>query len=186
MDYSLPDSSVNGILQAKMLEWVAITSAEEPTRNWTQSQFWKQTYLSTELGGRTRILIPRSFTVSIVVDRLKGGPQYFYRLVLKLMWNSLTLSIDRTCQFRHSVVSDSLWLHGLQHIKLPCPSTTPRACSNSCSLSQWCPPTISSSIVLFSSLFQSFPASGSFPMNQFFASGGQSIGVSASVLPMNI
>ena len=77
--------------------------------------------------------------------------------------------------------------HGLQHTKLPCPSPTPGACSNSCPLSQWCHPTISSSVVPFSSHLQSFPASESFPMSQLFASGGQSIGVSAStsVLPMN-
>ena len=86
-----------------------------------------------------------------------------------------------------SVMSDSLLPHGLQHARLLCPSPTPRACSNSCPLSQWCHPTISSTVVPFSCL-QSFPASGSFPMNQFFASGGQNIGVSAStlVLPMNI
>ena len=90
--------------------------------------------------------------------------------------------------FSHSVLSDSLQHHRLQHAKLPCPSPTLGACSNSCPLSQWCHPTISSSVIPFSSSFQSFPASGSFPMSQFFASGGQSIGVSASasVLPMNI
>ena len=86
------------------------------------------------------------------------------------------------------VVSNSLWHHGLQHARLPCPSTTPRACSNACPSSQWCHPTISSSVVPFSSCLQSFPASGSFPVSWFFVSGGQSIGVSASasVLPMNI
>ena len=88
----------------------------------------------------------------------------------------------------HSVMSNSLWLHGLQHTGLPCPSSTPGAYWNSCPLSQWCHPTISSSVILFSSDLQSFPASVSFPMSQFFPSGGQSIGVSssASVLPMNI
>ena len=86
------------------------------------------------------------------------------------------------------VVSDSLWPHGLQHTRLPCPSLTPRACSNSWPLSRWCHPTISSSVVPFSSCLQSFPASGSFQMSYFFPSGGQSIGVSASasVLPVNI
>ena len=83
-------------------------------------------------------------------------------------------------------MSDSLWPHGLQHARLPCPSPTPKACSNSCPSSQWCHPTISSSVVPFFSCLQSFPASRSFPMSQFFASGGQSIGVSASVVPMNI
>ena len=90
-------------------------------------------------------------------------------------------------QFSHSVVSDSLGPHGLQHTKPPCPSPTPGAYSNSCLSSQWCHPTTSSSVVPFSRL-QSFPALGFFPMSRFFASSGQSIGVSASasVLPMNI
>ena len=86
--------------------------------------------------------------------------------------------------FSRSVVSDSLWPCGPQHASLPCPSPTPGACSDSCPLSQWCHPTISSSVIPFSSCLQSFPASASFPMSQFFPSGGQSIG--ASVLPMNI
>ena len=91
-------------------------------------------------------------------------------------------------QFSRSIVSDSLQFHRLQHARPPCPSRTPRACSNSCPSCQWCHPTISSSVVPFSSCLLSFPASGSFPMSQFFASGGQNIGASASasVLPMNI
>ena len=90
-------------------------------------------------------------------------------------------------QFSPSFVSKSLRPHGLQHARPPCPSPAPGAYSNSCPLSQWCHPTISSSIVPFSSHLQSFPASGSFQISQFFALGGQSIGVSASapVLPMN-
>ena len=91
-------------------------------------------------------------------------------------------------QFSHLVMSDSLRPHGLQHARPPCPSPAPIAYSNSCSSSWWCHPTISSSGIPFSSCLQSFPASGSFQMSQFFASGGQSIGVSASasVLPMSI
>ena len=91
-------------------------------------------------------------------------------------------------QFSHSVVSDYLRSHGLQHTRLPCPSPTPGAYSNSCPSSQWCHPTISSSVSPFSSGLQSFPASGSFLVSQFFASGGQSIefSASASVIPMNI
>ena len=77
-------------------------------------------------------------------------------------------------------MSDSLRPHGLQHSRPPCPSSTPRVYSNSCPLSQWCHPIISSSVVPFSSCLQSFPASGSFPMNHFFTSGGQSIRISAS------
>ena len=88
----------------------------------------------------------------------------------------------------HSVMSISLWPHGLQHTRLLCPSLSPRACSNSCLLSWWCYPTISSSVSPFSSCLQFFPASGFFPISPFFVSGGQSIRVSASasVLPMTI
>ena len=91
-------------------------------------------------------------------------------------------------QFSPSVLSDSLRPRGLQHARLPCPSPTPRACSNSCPLSWWYHPTISSSVVPFSFCLQSFSASGSFPVSQFFPSGGQSIGASASasVLAMDI
>ena len=93
-----------------------------------------------------------------------------------------------TVQFSHSVMYNSLRPHGLQHTRPPCPLSTPRACSNSCPSSRWCHPTISSSVVPFSSHLESFPASGSFPTSQLFASGGQSIGASASplVLPVNI
>ena len=102
-----------------------------------------------------------------------------YHMVLILYSNS-------SVQFSCSVVSDSLRPHGLQHARPSCPSPTPRVYSNSCSLSWWCYPTISSSIVPFSSCLQSFPASRSFQMSQFFTSGGQNIGVSASasVFPM--
>ena len=96
---------------------------------------------------------------------------------LKLLWD-----------FSHSVMSDSLWPHGLEHARLPCPSPTPGAYSNSFPSSLWCHPTISSSVVPFSSCLQSFPASGSFPVSWFFTSGGQCVGISASplVLLMNI
>ena len=91
-------------------------------------------------------------------------------------------------QFSHSVMSDSLEPHGPQPARLPCPSPTPGACSNSCPLSWWCQPTISSSVICFSSCLQSFPASESLLMSWLFTSGDQSIGASASasVLPMNI
>ena len=99
------------------------------------------------------------------------------------------VSLKKQCfssvQFSCSVVSDSLWPHESQHARPPGPSPTPGVHPNSCPSSQWCHPTISSSVVPFSCL-QSFPTSGSFQMSQFLASGGQSIGVSASVLPMNI
>ena len=99
--------------------------------------------------------------------------------VSSLLWNSLV-------QFSPSVMSDSLWLRGLQHTRLPCPSPTPGACSNSYPSSRWCHPTILISVIPFFCL-QSFPASGSFSMSQLFAWSGQNTGVSAlaSVLPMN-
>ena len=95
--------------------------------------------------------------------------------------------IELSVQFSHSVVSDSLRPHELQHARPPCPSPTSRVHPNSCPLSRWCHPTISSSVVPFSSCSQSLPVSGSFQTSQLFASGGQSIGVSAStsVLPRN-
>ena len=91
-------------------------------------------------------------------------------------------------QFNFTVVSNSLRPHGLQHARIPCPSPTPGVYPNSCSLSQWCHPTFSFSVIPFSSYLQSFPAWEFFPRSQFFALGGQSIGVpaSTSVLPMNI
>ena len=103
-------------------------------------------------------------------------------------YNIFTYSdIFSSVQFRHSVLSNSLQPHELQHTRPPCPSPTPRVYPNPCPLSRWCQPTISSSVIPFSSCPQSFPASGSFPMSQLFTSSGQSIGVSAStsVLPMN-
>ena len=107
-----------------------------------------------------------------------------HMLTFLLILRNYNLSV----QFSHSVMSNSLRSHGLQHARLPSPSSTPGAYSNSFPLSWWCQPTILSSVIPFSSCLQSFPASGSFPISQFFASGGQSIGVSASasVLPMNI
>ena len=106
------------------------------------------------------------------------------------LWKNrfLLFSATSSVKFSGLVMCDSLWPHGLQHTRLPCPSPTPGVYSNTCPPSWWCHPTISSSVVPFSSSLQSFPASGSFPMSQFFPSGGQSIGVSpsASVFPMNI
>ena len=97
-------------------------------------------------------------------------------------------SFTRNVQLSRSVMSDSLWSHGLQHTRPPCLSPTPRVYSNSCPLSQWCHPTISSSVIPFSSHLHSFPALRSFQMSLFFTSGGHSIGVSAiaSVLPLKI
>ena len=98
------------------------------------------------------------------------------------------MTLFSSVQFSHSVMSDSLQPHGLQHTRLPYLSQSPRVCSNSCPLNRWCHPVISSSVVPFSSYLHSFPASGSSPMSQIFAPGSQRIGVSAStsVPPMNI
>ena len=106
----------------------------------------------------------------------------------KWPWYIQTLQWNSSVQFSHLVMSDSLRPHGLQHAWLPCPSPTPRACSDSGPLSWWCHPTILSSVIPSSSCLQSLPALGSFPMSQLFTSDGQSIAVSpsASVLPVNI
>ena len=107
---------------------------------------------------------------------------------MTIQLNELSQSEQTSAQFSCSVVSDSLRPHGLQHARLPCPSPTPGTCSNLRPSNQWCHPTITPSVVPLSSCLQYFPASGSFPMTQFFASGGQGIGVSASasVLSVNI
>ena len=109
-------------------------------------------------------------------------------LASAIQYLTQVVRMESLFQISHLVISDSLQPHGLQHARPPCPSPTPGIYSNSCPLSQWCHPTISSSVVPFSSHLQSFPASESFQMSQFFTSGGQSIGVSAStsVLPRNI
>ena len=105
-----------------------------------------------------------------------------------ISWNISTEAAVSSVQFSCSVMSDSLLPRGLQHFGLPCPSPTPGACLNPRPSSQWCHLTISCSVIPFSPCLQSFPASGSFPVSHFFASGGQNIGVSASasVPPMNI
>ena len=105
-----------------------------------------------------------------------------------LFWQNPKAGLLSSVQFSCSVVPDSLGPHGLQHARYPCPSPSPGVYSKSCPLSWWCNPTISPSVIPFSSHLQSSPTSGSFQMSQYFTSGGQSIGVSASasVLPMNI
>ena len=112
-----------------------------------------------------------------------GEHQEFKKSPLKSLGQEL--SIASSVQFSCSVVSNFLQPHGLQHARFPCPSPTSEAYSNLCPSSRWFHPIISSSVLPFSSRLQSFSTSGSFPMSQFFASGGQSIGVSVK-LPMNI
>ena len=136
---------------------------------------------------------PGRLTLKQFQARPRGNLTLVYSLhknskeIIMQNWIS-PLGMTLVSQFSHSAVSDSLQPHGLQHARPPCPSPTPEVYSNSCPSRQWCHPTISSSIVPFSSCPQSLPASGSFQMSQLFTSGGQSIGVStsASVLPMNI
>ena len=149
LDCSWPGSSAHGILQARMLEWVAMP--------FSRGSSW-----------------PRDWTwVSCVAGRF---------LTIWATREALSAQVQ-TGQFR-SVQSlspaDFLEPHGLQHTRLPCPSKSPRGYSNSRPSRRWCHPTISSSVVPFSSCLQSFPVLGSFPMSQLFASGGESIGVSAS------
>ena len=120
---------------------------------------------------------------SLVVNNANRGD---CMCVGRSMWIISVPATQLSVQFSCSVVSDSLWPHGLQHARFPCPSPTPRAYSNSCPLSWWCHPTISSAVAPFSSCLSSFSVSGSFPVSQFLVSGGQSIGASASVIPMNI
>ena len=117
-----------------------------------------------------------------------GSCSIFSVILLQWLMGMGYKVFEGSVKFSHSVISDSLLHHVLQHARLPCPSPTPGACSSSCPSRQWCHPTISSSVVPFSSCPQSFPASGSFQMSQFFTSDGQSIGVSASasVLPVSI
>ena len=120
-----------------------------------------------------RVTLQRMITAAVVVFIVTAGAESYWEI--------------QSVKFSCSVVSYSLRPHGLQHTRLPCPSPTPRAYSNSCPLNRWCHPTISSSVAPFSSCLQSFPASGYFPKSQFFTSGRQSIGVSTStsVLPVN-
>ena len=144
----------------------------------------------TQLSMHLILLLPAAFPTYLkVVKTFSFVPRL---LIHKFKWKAQNMNVTGKYRswmllFSCSVVSDSLRPHGLQHARLPCPASSPRACLNSRPLSQWCHPAISSSVIPFSCL-QSFPTSGSFQMTQFFASGGQSTEASASVsvLPMNI
>ena len=122
----------------------------------------------------------------VMIEGMISFSQLWYNSIVSRPITHSTLFLFCSVQFSRSVMSNSLWPHEPQPARSPCLSPTPGVYSNSCSLSQWCHPTISSSVIPFSHL-QSFPALRSFPMSQLFPSGGQSIGVSAStsVLPMN-
>ena len=194
VDGSPPGSPVPGILQARTLEWVAISFSNAwkwklKVKSLSHVQLlatlWTAAYQAPPSMGLSRqeywrgVPLPSPWRSW---GRIKhSNPPVVF---LTLGCSSEPLLLLSSC----SVVSDSLWPHGLKHARLPCPSPSSGVCSNSCLLSQWCHPTISSSAIPFSSFPQSFPRSRSFPMSQLFASGGQRIGasVSASVLPMNI
>ena len=133
---------------------------------------------------------PHTMTVwrSIIKAKLWAVAQFLKIPTPPKMWdNPLTHYSLKLLLFSHIVMSDSLWHHGLKHIRLSCPLLSPWVYSNSCSLTWWCHPAISSSVIPFSSCPQSFPASQSFPVSWLFTSGGQSAGASASasILPMN-
>ena len=178
------------ILQARILEWVAIPSsrASSQPRDRTQVSHiaWQILYCLSHQGS-PRIL------ECVNLSLLQGNsPDPRIKPVSPaLQVDSLPAELPGkpilySVQFSCSVISDSLRPHGLQHARLPCPSPAPGACSNSCPSNQWCHATISSSVISFSSCLQFCPASGSFLISQFFTPGGQSMGASASVLPVNI
>ena len=190
MDYSPPGSSAHGILQARILEWVAIPFSRGSPQ--PRDQAWVSciagrffTIWATDVallptnGQKQQLWRPSSFCMPIEGSRAE------LELIIQ---RSAVWVRTGSVLFSHSVVSNSWCPHGLQQARLPCPSPTPGACSNSCPLSQWCRPTISTSVIPFSSCLQSLPVSGSFPMSQFFTSVGRRIGVSASAsdLPMYI
>ena len=167
MDCSLPGSSVHGILQGSILEWVATSFS----RGSFQSR--NQTQASCTAGRFFTNWAMREAYIHFLLDTL-SLTEFFLKRDTKHL---------SSVQFSHSVLSDSLWPHGLQHARPPCPSPTPRDSSNSCPSTWWCHPTSLSSVVTFSSHIQSFPASGALQMSQLFASGG--VSASTSVFPMN-
>ena len=145
--------------------------------------YWSRYYFSPQRTGPfVRQVKWEAHCLNTIINKLGWGWRY---IAVFLRFTQPLISSDLSNQISHSVVSDSLWPHESQHARPPCPSPTPGVHWDSCPLSQWCHPVISSSVVPFSSCPQSLPASESFPMNQLFAWGGQSTGVSAlaSFLP---
>ena len=127
-------------------------------------------------------LLDPYFMVSKILFKISCT--FNYHLLIRCIIISIIINVIQFSSVSHS--HQTLWPHGLQHASLPCPSWTPGSLIKLISINRWCHPTVSSSVIPFSSWLQSFPESGSFQMSQFFASGGRSIGASASVLPMNI
>ena len=164
MDCSPPGSSVHGILQARILEWVAISFSKYL---WARYYYYFHFMEGRNWGMETLYKLPKVTELLSTSQNSSWG-----RLTPEPRLLTTPLPCLSSVQFS-SV--DSLRPHGLQHTRLPCPSPTPRVYSNSCASPWWCRLTISSSVVPFSSCLQSFPASVSFPISQFFVSGGQSI-----------
>ena len=187
MDCSLPGSSVHAISQARVLEWVAVSFSRgsSQARDWTCVSW----FLTTEPLGKPGCLVvwinsvPTEMKIEHLVNYQHSFLFFYFMCFFYSLCSASRKDTDKTyqlcwvclisVQFSHSVESNSLRPHGLQDPRPPLPSATPRVYSNSCPLSQWCHPTISSSVVPYSSCLQSFPASGSFLMSQFFASGSQ-------------
>ena len=190
-------TSVHRISQERILAWVAILCSRVSSQPWDWIHIpWTGRGILNLLShqGSPPVYIPGdeymlllSFNQSEPWDCKQGILLRLFLVSLMVISISISEHHFNSVQFSRSVMSNALQHHGLQHARPPCPSPTPGVHSNSCPLSRWCHPTISSSVTPFSSHLQSFPASGSFQMSQLFTSGGQSIGVSAStsVLPMN-
>ena len=201
-----------GILQARILEWVAMSSSRGSSQPRAQthgpshrrqilyhlspqgSPLYQQSLQFPHLYG-ILFFSSRSFSLTHEKKNINPSSQvlgFSYSIsptyIMKPIYITVVGTWVSSVQFSFAIVSNSLRPRGLQHTRLPCPSSTAGAYSNSCPLSRWCHPTISSSVIPFSSCLQSFPSSGCFQMSQFFKSGGQSVGVSvsASFLPMNI
>ena len=179
--------SLHGIFQARILEWVTISFSRGSS--WPRDR----TQVS-HIGGRRFNLWATREAPKVSIPLLEGYTPNSQQWLTSVGSNGKgfgngQLQGDQlylgSVQFSRSAMSNSLWSHGLQHARLPCPSPTPGACSNSCPLCQWCHSTISSSVIPVSSHLQTFPASVSFPMSRFFTSGGQSIGFSFSISPSN-
>ena len=132
-------------------------------------------------------IILEFYIICIIINYLIWKKHICYEIYFHILWAGFSNTEEqRSVQFSHSVMSDSLWPHGLQYARPPCPSTTPGVYSNSYPLSRWCHPTISSSAIHFSSCLQSFPESGSFLMSQFFPSGVEKYwSFSFSISPSN-
>ena len=166
-------------MEQQRMEWLDNITDSMDTN---LSKLWeivqnREAWLASVHGATKSWIWLREWTTSVIIHLVSWKISTFF-----FFWETCMLSLLFSC----SVGSDSLQPHALQHTMLPCPSLSPWVCSNSSLLSQWCHPTISSSVAPFSSCLQSFPESGSFPMSWLFISGGRSIRALASVPPMNI